>query len=70
MFSSFVAERQLASLARSDRRRVVVTGQGLITCLGVGVKHVWQNVLEGHTGISSIKGKGGLMVYCFDSTLF
>ncbi|XP_041348026.1 3-oxoacyl-[acyl-carrier-protein] synthase, mitochondrial-like [Gigantopelta aegis] len=64
MFCTAVALRQLASLARSDRRRVVVTGQGLITCLGIGAEHVWKKMLEGRSGISSIDGKGFENIPC------
>ena len=35
-------------------RRVVVTGLGMVTPLGVGVDHNWSQILAGHTGISRI----------------
>lgn len=34
-------------------RRVVVTGLGAITPLGVGIKHTWSRLIQGHTGIIS-----------------
>ena len=38
-------------------RRVVVTGLGLVSPVGVGVKHAWKNLLNGHCGITSLTDK-------------
>ena len=35
-------------------RRVVITGVGAITSLGVGAEHIWQNLLASKSGISHI----------------
>ena len=37
-----------------NKRRVVVTGVGLITPVGIGVKKSWNNIVEGLSGISNI----------------
>ena len=37
-----------------SRRRVVVTGMGMVTPLGSNVKDTWDNVLEGKSGVSEI----------------
>jgi 3-oxoacyl-[acyl-carrier-protein] synthase II len=39
-----------------DKKRVVVTGLGLITPLGIGVKTTWENLVNGKSGIRKITG--------------
>ncbi|KAF2730676.1 3-oxoacyl-synth [Polyplosphaeria fusca] len=39
-------------------RKVVVTGLGLVTPLGIGVRRTWQRLIEGHCGIVGIKERG------------
>ncbi|XP_078376307.1 3-oxoacyl-[acyl-carrier-protein] synthase, mitochondrial-like isoform X2 [Oculina patagonica] len=49
-----VFRRQYGSLIRGIHRRVVVTGLGLITPLGIGTNIVWENLLQGKCGITQI----------------
>lgn len=35
-------------------RRVVVTGMGILSPLGTGVDHVWQNIINGKSGIRAV----------------
>ncbi|KAI9691597.1 MAG: putative PKS/NRPS-like protein biosynthetic cluster [Bathelium mastoideum] len=39
-------------------RRVVVTGLGAVSPLGVGVRNTWHRLINGHCGITSIKSRG------------
>ena len=39
----------------SERRRVVVTGLGLVTPVGCGVDTAWKNILSGNSGASKIE---------------
>ena len=36
-------------------RRVVVTGMGIASPLGIGIGHVWGRLIEGHSGIGAIQ---------------
>ena len=36
------------------KRRVVITGMGIVSCVGSEIDEVWRNVREGHSGITRI----------------
>ena len=40
------------------RRRVVVTGIGIVSCLGVEVTEVFSRLISGKIGISKLSGHG------------
>ncbi len=37
-----------------ERRRVVVTGMGLVSSVGIGVEESWRALVEGRSGIAPI----------------
>ena len=39
---------------RNDDQRIVVTGMGLITPLGIGHKQFWENIIAGRSGIGPV----------------
>ena len=39
----------------TNKRRVVVTGMGIISPIGAGAKTFWQSLLDGKSGISTIE---------------
>ncbi len=61
-----------------SRRRVVVTGMGMVTPLGNNVESTWDNILEGKSGISEIttfdtsqfSTRFAAQVTDFDATLY
>uniref|UniRef100_A0A2C9JQ33 3-oxoacyl-[acyl-carrier-protein] synthase n=2 Tax=Biomphalaria glabrata TaxID=6526 RepID=A0A2C9JQ33_BIOGL len=48
-------KRMCSSIHQS--RRVVVTGLGVVSCLGTGIHFVWDQLLSGTSGITNIKGE-------------
>ena len=44
----------MGSSITDDARRVVITGLGLVSPVGNSVRHAWNAVLSGHSGISKI----------------
>ena len=44
--------------SQGDRRRVVVTGVGAVTPIGLDVREMWSSMKEGRCGVGPIEGFG------------
>ena len=42
------------------KRRVVVTGMGAVTPVGIGVENFWQGLLSGKSGVDTLHWKNTL----------
>ncbi|XP_033641720.1 3-oxoacyl-[acyl-carrier-protein] synthase, mitochondrial-like [Asterias rubens] len=56
--------RKYCSHGKSHRRRVVVTGVGVVCPLGSGIKYVWPKLLDGSCGLSNVLGPGYDKIPC------
>ncbi len=45
----------MTALRTIELRRVVVTGMGIVSPLGIGVEHVWRRLIEGQSGLGTIR---------------
>ena len=53
-FVSMDAKVEMCAMTKSDGDRVVVTGMGVVSCVGIGVPGFWRALLEGKSGIGPI----------------
>src|SRR5689334_3712290 len=52
---AITTQRAVRSFHRMERRRVVVTGLGIVCPVGTTVAEAWQNAANGVTGIAPIQ---------------
>ncbi|KAF7238300.1 3-oxoacyl-[acyl-carrier-protein] synthase, mitochondrial [Varanus komodoensis] len=57
-------KRMSTCSAPHSQRRVVVTGIGLVSPLGVGTQQVWNNLLQGNCGVVALEGEEYSAVPC------
>ncbi|KAJ8433715.1 hypothetical protein Cgig2_004344 [Carnegiea gigantea] len=55
--SSLRLTRHVSLSSSNRRRRVVVTGLGMVTPLGCGVETTWKRLIEGECGVRAISSK-------------
>ena len=44
-----------AKKIKDSKRRVVITGLGVVSSIGIGVEDFWKNLIAGKSGISIIE---------------
>ena len=44
-----------AKKIKDSKRRVVITGLGVVSSIGIGVEEFWKNLIAGRSGISEIE---------------
>ena len=44
---------------KTTNSRLVITGMGAVTPIGIGVENYWKNLVAGKWGVDAISGFGG-----------
>lgn len=48
--------RRLSTVGKESTRRVVITGIGILSPLGVGTKNSWEALISGKSGLRKLEG--------------